>query len=152
MSIFNRQQILQMIPHSGSMCLLDEVLAWDEVSLRCLSRRYRDPDNPMRRENGVLGVICGTEIAGQTVAVHCRLLAESSGEPVQGYLVSLREVRTRIGRLDAIDGDLVIDADRLAGDAISATYQFVLSVAGTELLSGRLTVLLTAEQEGLGPK
>ena len=106
----------------------------------------------MRRENGVLGTICGIEIAGQAVAVHSRLLAESTGEPAQGYLVSLREVQTRTGRLDAIDGDLVIDADRLAGDAISATYQFALSVAGTKLLSGRLTVLLTAEQEGLGPK
>ena len=151
MIMLNRQQILRMIPHSGSMCLLDEVLDWDAVSLRCLSRRYRDPDNPMRRENGVLGTICGIEIVGQAVAVHCCLLAQSTGEPQQGYLVSLREVRSRAGRLDAISGDLVIDANRLAGDAISATYQFALSVAGTALLNGRLTVLLQTELEGLVP-
>jgi predicted hotdog family 3-hydroxylacyl-ACP dehydratase len=149
MSIFDRQQIMRMIPHSGSMCLLDDVLEWNEISLRCRSRRYRDLDNPMRRENGVLGVISGVEIAGQAVAVHARLRAKSLGEPQQGYLVSLREVQSRAGRLDAIAGDLLIDAKILAGDARSATYQFALSVAGTALLNGRLTVLL---QEGLGPE
>ena len=152
MSMFDRSQIMRMIPHSGAMCLLDEVLEWNKISLRCLSRRYRDLDNPMRREDGVLGMISGIEIAGQAVAVHGRLLSKSSGEPQQGYLVSLRDVQSRAGRLDAIASDLVIDAKMLAGDAGSATYQFALSVAGTALLNGRLTVLLQAEQEGFKPK
>jgi predicted hotdog family 3-hydroxylacyl-ACP dehydratase len=147
MSMFDRPQIMRMIPHAGAMCLLDAVLEWNEISLRCLSRRYRDLDNPMRRENGVLGVISGIEIACQAVALHGRLLAKSQGEPQQGYLVSLREVQSRDGRLDAIAGELVIDAKMLAGDARSATYQFSLAVAGRTLLDGRLTVLL---QEGLG--
>ncbi len=148
MSLFNRQQIAEMIPHSGSMCLLDEVLEWDAISLRCLSRRYRALDNPMRRDNGVLGMISGIEIAGQAVAVHGRLLAAAEGKPQQGFLVSLRDVQSQAGRLDAIAGDLLIDARMLAGDAGSATYQFALSVAGTMLLDGRLTVLL----ESLEPK
>lgn len=152
MSLFDRTEILKMIPHSGSMCLLDEVLDWDEVSLRCLSRRYRDKNNPMRRANGVLGSACGIEIAGQAVAVHSRLLAESEGEPPGGYLVSLRDVRWRSGRLDVIDGDLMIDAERLVGDAVSATYQFTLAVREMILLGGRITVLLNAAQEGLGPR
>jgi len=152
LSIFDREQILKMIPHAGSMCLLDEVLDWDEASLRCLSRRYRDKDNPMRRANGVLGSACGIEIAGQAVAVHSRLLAESVGEPPRGYLVSLRDVRCASGRLDAVDGDLVVDARRLVGDAVSATYQFTLAVREMILLSGRVTVLLNAAQEGLGPR
>jgi predicted hotdog family 3-hydroxylacyl-ACP dehydratase len=149
MSLFDRSEIMRMIPHSGAMCLLDAVLEWDDLSLRCLSRRYRDLDNPMRRENGVLGMMSGVEIAGQAVAVHGRLLAKSQGEPQQGYLVSLREVQARAGRLDAVAGDLLIDAKILAGDARSATYQFALAVAGTPLLDGRLTVLL---QEGFEPK
>jgi len=142
MSLFDRPQIMRMIPHSGAMCLLDDVLEWNAHSLRCRSRRYRDLDNPMRRANGVLGMSCGIEIAGQAVAVHGSLLAASAGEPRQGYLVSLRDVQLRAGRLDAIADDLLIDAERLAGDARSATYQFAISVAGTMLLNGRLTVLL----------
>jgi predicted hotdog family 3-hydroxylacyl-ACP dehydratase len=150
--MFNREQILRMIPHSGSMCLLDEVLSWDEASLRCLSRRYRGKDNPMRRANGELGTACGIEIAGQAAAVHGRLLAEPEGEPARGYLVSLRDVQLRSGCLDAIHGDLVVDAVRLAGDANSAIYHFALAVHGIELASGRFTVLLNAAQEDLEPR
>ena len=150
MTMFDREQILGMIPHSGSMCLLDAVLNWDEVSLRCLSSRYRLQDNPMRRANGILGTVCGVEIAAQTVAVHCRLLATARGAPQHGYLVSLRDVKLRAQRLDAIEGDLIVDAERMAGDAISATYHFGLAVQGIKLLSGRVTVLLGAAQEGLG--
>jgi predicted hotdog family 3-hydroxylacyl-ACP dehydratase len=152
MSRFDRPQIMRMIPHSGAMCLLDEVLEWNKTSLRCRSRRYRDLDNPMRRGDGTLGMISGIEIAGQAVAVHGRLLAASTGEPAQGYLVSLREVQACAGRLDAIAGDLLIDAELLAGDGRSATYHFALSVAGTALLDGRLTVLLQTEPEPPEPK
>lgn len=150
--MIDREQILTMIPHSGSMCLLDAVLEWDEVSLRCQSRRYRDQDNPMRRADGVLGTACGIEIAAQAVAVHCRLLAGSEGPPQRGYLVSLRDIQLLAGRLDAVEGDLMVDAERLVGDAISATYHFMLTVNGTQLLSGRVTVLLGAAQQGLGER
>jgi predicted hotdog family 3-hydroxylacyl-ACP dehydratase len=150
MSKFDREQILRMIPHAGSMCLLDAVLDWDETSIRCESRRYRDKNNPMRRPDGELGTACGVELAAQALAVHCRLLAESDGPPQQGFLVSLRDTELYTRRLDEIAGDLVVNADRLAGDAISATYRFVLAVNGFKLLSGRATVLLAAEQKGLG--
>jgi len=150
MSMFDRQSILGMIPHSGSMCLLDDVLDWDEASIRCQSRRYRDKNNPMRRPNGELGTACGIELAAQAMAVHCRLLAESEGPPQRGFLVSLRDTELCTSRLDEIAGDLVIDAKRLVGDAISAVYQFELTVHGFKLLGGRATVLLEAEQKGLG--
>jgi predicted hotdog family 3-hydroxylacyl-ACP dehydratase len=141
MTIFDREQILKMIPHAGAMCLLDGVLSWDEVSVRCLSRRYRDDDNPMRRANGALGTACGVEIAAQAMAVHGRLISENKGAPSRGYLVSLRDVQLRTGRLDAVEGDLVVEAERLMGDANGATYRFVLAVQGVELLNGRVTVL-----------
>jgi predicted hotdog family 3-hydroxylacyl-ACP dehydratase len=141
MTIIERDQILEMIPHAGSMCLLDAVLAWDEVSARCLSRRYRDKDNPLRRADGVLGAACGVEIAAQAMAVHGRLISGQNGRPSRGYLASLRDVQLRTGSLDAVEGDLAIDAMRLMGDAHGATYRFALTVQGTELLSGRATVL-----------
>ena len=111
MSLIEREQILTMIPHAGSMCLLDAVLAWDEGSVRCLSRRYRDSDNPLRRADGVLGAACGIEIAAQAMAVHGRLISGETGPPTRGYLASLRDVALRTLRLDALDGDLAVDAD-----------------------------------------
>jgi predicted hotdog family 3-hydroxylacyl-ACP dehydratase len=142
MSIIGREQILRMLPHAGSMCLLDAVQDWDAASVRCVSRRYRDADNPMRRANGVLGIASGVEIAAQAMAVHGRLISGNDGPPGRGYLVGLRDVQLRTGRLDAVEGDLVIDAERLMGDAEGASYRFMLAVQGVELLSGRATVLL----------
>ncbi len=141
MSIIGREQILTMIPHAGAMCLLDEVLRWDALSVRCLSRRYRDADNPLRRANGTLGAACGIEIAAQAMAVHGGLTAAAAA-PAGGYLVSLRDVRLTTARLDATDGDLLVDAERLLGDAKTALYRFSLAVHGTELLCGRATVIL----------
>ncbi|MDD2705103.1 MAG: phosphotransferase [Acidocella sp.] len=145
MSIIERDQILTMIPHAGTMCLLDAVLDWNEHSVRCLSRRYRQQDNPLRRADGVLGAACGIEIAAQAMAVQGRLTSGAGGPPSGGgYLASLRDVQLRAGRLDAIDGDLIIEAERLMGDARGASYRFTLAAQGVELLSGRATVLFGA--------
>jgi predicted hotdog family 3-hydroxylacyl-ACP dehydratase len=144
MTPISREQILTLLPHAGAMCLLDAVLRWDAASVRCLSRRYRDPDNPMRRADGALGPACGIEIAAQAMAVHGRLSAGNAGPPVRGYLVSLRDVQLHAGRLDAAEGDLVIDAERLLGDAHGATYRFCLTRQGAECLAGRATVVFEA--------
>ena len=142
MTVIAREQILGLIPHAGAMCLLDAVLQWDAAAARCLSRRYRDADNPMRRPDGTLGMACGIEIAAQAMAVHARLNAGTAGPPAIGYLVSLRDVRLGPGRLDAAKADLVIDAERMMGNARGATYRFGLAAAGVEYLTGRATVLL----------
>jgi predicted hotdog family 3-hydroxylacyl-ACP dehydratase len=147
MSRIRREQILTLIPHAGAMCLLDEVLVWDEASVRCLSYRFRDQDNPMRRADGTLGTACGIEIAAQAMAVHGRLTAQGvqeAGAPVLGYLVSLRDVRLATACLDAAIGPIVIDARRLTGDARGAGYSFTVADQEAELLSGRATVLLGA--------
>lgn len=142
MILIDRERIASMIPHSGSMCLLDGVLSWNATSVRCLSRRYRDGDNPMRRADGELGMACGIEIAAQAMAVHGQLIAGNGERPSRGYLASVRDVMFGSRRLDAASGDLVIDAERLMGDAHGATYRFVLASEGIDLLSGRATVLL----------
>lgn len=139
--LIDRDRIAGMIPHAGTMCLLDCVLDWDAVSVRCLSRRYCWPDNPMRRADGTLGMASGIEIAAQAMAVHGRLVAGSNGPPTRGYLASVRDVRFGAERLDGAAGDLVINAERLAGDASGATYRFTLTREGNCLLSGRAAVL-----------
>lgn len=147
MILIDRERIATMIPHSGAMCLLDGVLGWDAVSVRCLSRRYQDGDNPMRRADGALGMACGIEIAAQAMAVHGQLIAleggaGDGGRAARGYLASVRDVRFEMERLDAGSGDLIIDSERLMGDAFGATYRFALAREGVALLSGRATVLL----------
>lgn len=139
-----REQIVAMIPHAGSMCLIDAVLSWNQAAIRCLSRYYERRDNPLRRSDGTLGAACGIELAAQAMAIHGYLTATASGlaRPAQGYLASLRDVGLRTANLDWIEGDLVVEAELLMGDASCATYRFAVGSDSVELLGGRATVLL----------
>jgi predicted hotdog family 3-hydroxylacyl-ACP dehydratase len=142
MTTIDRETILGLIPHAGTMCLLDKILHWDETSLRGLSHRYRDTDNPLRRADGSLGTATGIEIAAQAMAAHGSLSAPQNTPPSRGYLVSLRDVALTAGPLDANGGDLLIEILRLLGDKNLARYQFSLTAAGVPLLRGNATVLL----------
>jgi predicted hotdog family 3-hydroxylacyl-ACP dehydratase len=55
-------QIADLIPHSGTMCLLDGVVRWDAKRILCMSRSHHAPDNPMRAA-GKLPALCGIEYA-----------------------------------------------------------------------------------------
>jgi len=132
-----------MIPHAGRMCLLDEVTQWNEATIRCISRSHRDGDNPLRA-GPQLPALCGIEYAAQAMAVHGRLAAIIGATPSAGYIASLRDVVCHAGRLDDLDDELVIDAERMMGDAQLVVYQFAVSAGGTEILRGRATVVLDA--------
>ena len=78
------------------------------------------------------------------MAVHGGLANNTGSKPASGYLVSLRDVICRQSRLDNLDGDLMVDAERLMGDQQRVIYQFTLAVGAHEVLSGRATVVLDA--------
>jgi predicted hotdog family 3-hydroxylacyl-ACP dehydratase len=138
-----KAEIAGMIPHSGAMCLLDGVVQWDKTTIRCVSRTHRDENNPMR-SNGQLPALCGIEYAAQAMAVHGALSGLVGAKPRAGYLASLRNVVCRVGRLDDVAGDLVVDATQVMGDEGLAIYQFSLHAGDVELLAGRATVVLDA--------
>lgn len=144
--MIGRTEIATLIPHAGTMCLLDGVLNWDQVSIRCISRRHRAEDNPLRRA-GRLNAICGLEFAAQAMAVHGRLSGGVSQRPQAGYLVSVRDVKCQQGRLDLLEPDLVIAAELLMGDEQRVIYQFALDCSGNEVLSGRAAVVLAVAPE-----
>lgn len=131
--------IARLVPHAGSMCLLEEVLAWDENSIRCRAISHRDPANPLR-SNGRLAAIVGAEYAAQAVAVHGGLSGENSSKG--GYLAALRDVVCSVERLDTESGDLVVSATRVAAEGGRLLYDFRLEGKGRELVKGRLSIVL----------
>jgi predicted hotdog family 3-hydroxylacyl-ACP dehydratase len=141
MTGIDREKIATLIPHAGTMCLLDAVVRWDATSIRCRTSCHRRTDNPLRRPNGVVGAICGVEIAAQAMAVHSRLIADATGQPTPGYLTNVRDVRLHAARLDHVIEDLLVDALLIAGDARGASYRFVVGGENGDLVSGRATVL-----------
>jgi predicted hotdog family 3-hydroxylacyl-ACP dehydratase len=144
----NRSWIEARIPHQGRMCLLDEVFEWDAHHIRCRTETHRAPDNPLRSHER-LGVACGIEYAAQAMALHGALAGgapdASAGSPSRvGLLASVRDVRLHVLRLDDIESDLICEATHLAGDSLTALYEFALRDRDRILLSGRASVVLDA--------
>ena len=134
--------IAARIPHHGSMCVLDRLLHWDEAVIVCRARSHRDPANPMRSASGLLAPVL-IEYAAQAMALHGGLLAPPEAAATPGYLASVRGVRFGVARIDDLDGELEVQAQRLAGDDRQVLYAFsVRDAAGRDLAEGRATVVL----------
>jgi predicted hotdog family 3-hydroxylacyl-ACP dehydratase len=140
--------ITRLIPHAGAMCLLDAVLSFDAVRIRCIATSHRATDNPLRRD-GRLGILCGVEYAAQAMAVHAAVSADPANRgavpPIRGFLASVRAVQFHTDRLDDRMGRLLIKADRLYGEAGRAIYSFSLRHDGSVLLTGRAAVAVPGE-------
>jgi predicted hotdog family 3-hydroxylacyl-ACP dehydratase len=160
----NRAWIEARIPHQGRMCLLDEVLDWSAQRIRCRTATHRAPDNPLR-SHGRLGIACGIEYAAQAMALHGALAGgaandvangAANGAPIGvvdalaggpsrvGLLAGVRDVRFLVLRLDDIESDLICEVTHLAGDSLTALYEFALRDRDRSLLSGRASVILDA--------
>src|SRR5213080_3475040 len=135
-------EIRTLIPHSGLMCLLDEVTRWDERSIVCLSNTHRDPKNPLRRQ-GRLSAVHAFEYGAQAAAVHGGLRARAAGTIAPpGYLAALRNGRLHVTRLDYIHLPLRICARHLFGKGANTVYEFVLTAATALVAEGRITIIL----------
>jgi predicted hotdog family 3-hydroxylacyl-ACP dehydratase len=143
--VLDRAAIAALIPHTGTMCLLDRVDRWDDTRIRCASMTHLDGANPLRA-GGRLPAVCGIEYAAQAMAVHGGLADKARGRarPRAGYLASVRDVACLHERLDDLDGELTVEAERMMGDGQRVIYGFRLWVGETEVLSGRAAVVLEA--------
>lgn len=143
----DRAWIERHIPHQGAMCLLDEIIAWDDALVTCRTATHCRLDNPLRARGG-LPAVCGIEYAAQAVALHGALV---SGRPsTRGYLASVRGVTLEVERLDDQGATLTINARLLGADEGSMLYRFDLTSGARSLLSGRLAVVLDATRSGIG--
>ena len=145
---FGRDWIEAHVPQKGTMCLLDEVLSWDQQQVLCRSGTHRRADHPLRAHQQ-LGGACAIEYAAQAAAVHGALCAQAldGGKARVGMLASVRDVELTVARLDRIAGDLLVQARCIQGDARSALYAFAVSEQratgeSAPLARGRLSLWL----------
>jgi predicted hotdog family 3-hydroxylacyl-ACP dehydratase len=131
-----------LIPHAGTMCLLDAVLAWDETTIHAISAGHARADNPLRGEHGLHAVHLA-EYGAQAMAVHGALLARGNGlgKPRPGRLVSLRDVHLHEAYVDHLDGRLDVHAESLYADDSGAQYAFRVEHRGRLLAIGRAAVI-----------
>lgn len=140
--MLGRRQIAALIPHQGSMCLLEQAVEWDETRILCRSRTHLAADNPLRR-GGRLGALCGIEYGLQAAALHGAL--RNGGAQRPGYFAALRDLSLDADRLDdPALGPLIVTATQELRHAAGLIYSFRLtSETGRRLVSGRATVMLT---------
>ena len=132
-------KLAALLPQQGAMCLLDEILSFDQRSVVCSIVSHRSPGNPLRCD-GRLPAIAGIEYGAQAMAVHGALQAEHSRS--DGLLAGARAVRCHARYLDDESGPLTVRAERLVVDGPRLLYAFVVARAESELVSGRIAVVL----------
>lgn len=136
--------IASLIPHAGSMCLLNGVDHYDECHIVCRTHSHRDAHNPLRYAEQ-LSVQAGIEYAAQAIAVHGGLLARQHdvhASPRQGVIAVLIDVRWQVERLDNLTADLIVSAERLAELPQGLHYHFALHSAHQTLLEGEMMIAL----------
>jgi predicted hotdog family 3-hydroxylacyl-ACP dehydratase len=138
-------QIASLVPHAGSMCLLERVVVWDDAGVTLATSTHRDPANPLVR-NGRLRAIHLCEYGAQAMAVHGGLVARSRGDRAQaGMLVSLRDVELHCDYVESLPGELDVTARRVHSTRASWQYDFRVAHAGLTLVQGRAIVSVAPE-------
>jgi len=134
--------VADLLPHSGTMVLLDEVVTHDDRTIRCRAHSHRRDGHPLAFQ-GVLPAWAGVEYAAQAMAAHFSLTAGTAGAMTIGLLGGLRDVVCFVERLDDIASPLCVDAERLSNDAAGSIYAFriIAEADGRTLVQGRATVV-----------
>lgn len=129
----------RLIPHSGTMCLLDTVEAWDAESIVCSTLQHRSPSNPLRDVHR-LSSVHAIEFAAQATAVHGALAGPVGAGPAFGMLASVRHCRFHCATLDDVAGALRVEVRRVAGSVELVVYEFGVHGAGRRLVDGRVGI------------
>jgi predicted hotdog family 3-hydroxylacyl-ACP dehydratase len=134
-----------LVPQQGPMCLLDEVLHYDERNIACRATSHRARANPLRAD-GRLPALAGIEYAAQALAAHCALVEPEPARASDGVLAGVRAVALHVDRLDGLEHALEVRAERLIVEGSRLLYRFAIEAGGRELLSGRVAVVLRPKE------
>jgi predicted hotdog family 3-hydroxylacyl-ACP dehydratase len=137
----SKEELGRLLPHGGSMRLLDAVDAWDEKTIRCTAVTHRDRANPLRHHD-ILHAIAGLEYAAQAMGAHVALINPDRPDGQLGYLGGIRDLVLDVERLDDITPPLTVDATRMLDGKNSYMYHFVLTVEGRSIMAGRASIFV----------
>jgi len=133
----NKQDIEAIIPHSGKMCLIEQVDVWDIDNIVCRTNSHRDLQNPLRL-NGELSSMHLLEYGAQAIAIHGGLLSKTK---IPGFLAAIRNAKLHIARIDTLDCEIIINAKAEMKTENGAVYTFLISAADQTLVEARATVV-----------
>lgn len=135
--------VAKLLPHSGNLVLLDELLACDSESVDV--RLTVRAGTPYSREDGRLPASVGLELMGQAVAAWAGWQALQQGRPVElGFLLGTRhyvcsEPAFRPGQVLCVSGRLSLDGGN-GMSVFECAIHDEAAASGTPLASARLNV------------
>ncbi|MCF7970585.1 MAG: hypothetical protein K9L22_05405 [Methylococcaceae bacterium] len=136
----SQAQFAHLIPHAGSMMLIDQVDSWTDKQIHCSTHSHLASDNPLRL-NGSLSAMHLIEYGAQSMAIHGGLL---SGKSSPGFLAAVRGAHFHIDNLDSITTTLHIEASAELKIENGAVYAFRITDShNLLLLDARATVIHT---------
>lgn len=145
--MLNRSDVEDLIPHKGTMCLLDRVLSWDALHISLATQTHSDANNPLRDSTGLRGLraihLC--EYGAQAMAVHGALLARLHGQSTEitpGMLASLRAVKLRCDFIHDLPSELIVHAECLHASDALLQYGFRVLHQESLVAEGRAAVVL----------
>ena len=125
-----------LIPHAGSMCLLDRIVAHSELDIECTASTHAAPGHALRRDDQ-LSALHLVEYAAQAMAAHGALI---SGGVQRGMLAALRDIRLHVERIDDIHSPLIVKATRRIAQSSGSLYDFSIRGDGRLLCEGRIAI------------
>lgn len=131
--------IERMLPHTGAMVLVDEIVYADPMRIECVTSSHRSAGFPLAMD-GRISSLCGIELAAQAMALHATA-ADPQHRPVAGRLASVSDVEVLHERLDDQPGPLRIEAALEAAIGRGSAYRFSVAAGGKVLIRGRALVV-----------
>lgn len=133
----NLLPVAQLIPHSGSAILIDEIISFDDDTL--VARTQIKPSGLFNQADGSLPAWLGLEIMAQAVAAWAGCRAIRNGQPVKlGFLLGTRRYDCQVPAFSAGSELTIHVVCSLQDDTGIGTFDCQLGHAGQVLASARL--------------
>ncbi len=164
--LLNRSEIAALIPHAGSMCLLEQVLSYSDAQIVCRTQSHLSPSNPLKVE-GQLSKMHLIEYGAQAIAIHGGLLEAAAEEAVQkeseskgcrpitrsprarrpnaGFIATVKSVQW--GRFEPCTEFLEITAVAIATSEQSKVYEVTVCDAGLKRICSARVMIVHPEWE-----
>ena len=131
--------IEELVPHRGTMLLLDRVVSCDEQSIE--AERTVPAEGWYFDEQGGMPSWIGIELMAQAIAAYANLYAYAHGEPPKrGLLLGSKTYRVRAARIAAGERLRVVARLSYRDDSGFAAYDCTINSAGGELAAATLKV------------
>ena len=140
--MIDQARIRELIPHAGSMCLIESVTTWDDSHIECRASNHADLKHPLRHQ-GRLSAVHLVEYAAQAAAIHGALVSTHDKAQAPGMLVALRDCEMLRDTIEQLSAPLTVSARRQLANSEGLIYQFEVTTADRAMLArGRLSVML----------